>query len=71
MKKQRFLSIFLVVFLLAGLLAVPAAAAEEDAASFSYPTVAAKSALLVDGDTGQVLLDQDAHEKLYPASITK
>ena len=71
MKKQRFLSIFLVVFLLAGLLAVPAAAAEEDAASFSYPTVAAKSALLVDGDTGQVLLDQNAHEQLYPASITK
>ena len=31
----------------------------------------AKAALLVDGATGTVLLDQDAHTKQYPASITK
>ena len=29
------------------------------------------AALLVDGDTGQVLLDQNSHKELYPASITK
>ena len=29
------------------------------------------AALLVDGATGTVLLDQDAHTKQYPASITK
>ena len=31
----------------------------------------ARAALLVDGATGTVLLDQNAHTKQYPASITK
>ena len=35
------------------------------------PTVAAKSALLMDAATGTVLLEQNAHEKLPPASVTK
>lgn len=33
--------------------------------------VAAKSALLMDIDTGTVLFEQNAHEKLAPASVTK
>lgn len=33
--------------------------------------IEARAALLVDGATGTVLLDQDAHTKQYPASITK
>ena len=70
MKKLRFLSIFLVAVLTAGLLSATALAAPDDG-SFENITVAAKAALLVDGDTGQVLLDQDAHKELYPASITK
>lgn len=70
MKKLRFLSIFLVAVLTAGLLSATAVAAPDDG-SFENITVAAKAALLVDGDTGQVLLDQDAHKELYPASITK
>ena len=71
MKKLQFFSIFLVVAVMVGLLAGPAAAAPEDGASFEDLTVSAKAALLVDGDTGQVLLDQNAHEQLYPASLTK
>ena len=70
MKKVRFLSIFLVAALLAGLLAVPAMATESGT-SYEPITIAAKAALLVDGDTGQVLLEQDADKQLYPASITK
>lgn len=70
MKKLRFLSFFLVAALLTGLLSTTALAAPEDS-SYEEITVAAKAALLVDGDTGQILLDQNAHKELYPASITK
>ena len=59
---MRKLFVFLCVFgLLLGCL-LPAAAAEE---------VAAKSALLMDIGTGQVLYAQDAHTPLPPASVTK
>jgi len=52
----------LVVFILFGLLgAVPAQAAE----------VPGKSALLLDVGTGQVLYQQNAHDPLPPASVTK
>ena len=54
------------------------AAAEDDSvpedqllssrASFS---VAAKSALLIDLNTGRVVYEQDADERIYPASLTK
>ena len=35
------------------------------------PQVPAKSALLMDAATGTVLCQQNAHEKLAPASVTK
>jgi len=53
--------VFLLVLGLLGLWAVPAAAAE----------VPAKSALLMDVGTGQVLYEQNAHQPLPPASVTK
>lgn len=34
-------------------------------------TVSAKSAVLMDASTGQVLFAQNEHERLYPASVTK
>ena len=71
MKKLQFFSIFLVVALLAGLLSTTAIAAPEESDTFENLTISAKAALLVDGSTGQVLLQQDAHEQLYPASLTK
>ena len=40
-------------------------------AATTGPTVAAKSALLMDAATGTVLLEQNAHAKLAPASVTK
>lgn len=33
--------------------------------------IAAKAALLVDPDTDEIIYEQDAHEQLYPASVTK
>lgn len=33
--------------------------------------IAAKAALLVDPDTDEIIYEQDAHERLYPASVTK
>ena len=54
----------LIVFsLLAGLLPAPVRAAQLD--------VAGKSAVLMDAATGTVLYEQNAHEALAPASVTK
>ena len=35
------------------------------------PALLSESAILIDGDTGQILLDKSMHEKMHPASITK
>ena len=61
MKKCRFLALFL---LLALLLPGSALALED-------PAPAATAALLVDADYDVVLYELNAHEKRYPASITK
>lgn len=70
MKSKRFFAVFLLLALLCSLLAVPCAAAEDED---SIPTmeVDAKAALLVDGDTGEVLYAKNEDEELYPASLTK
>ena len=64
MKKRRFFALFLVLGLLVSLLSVPASAFEEI-------DVDARAALLVEQETGEVLYEKNAHEKSYPASITK
>jgi len=66
MKTKRFLSIFFLVLLLAGQLAVPARAAR-----VSDPDIKAKAALLVDQKTGAVIYALNEHDELYPASLTK
>lgn len=61
MKKYRFLSLLLLL----ALLLTPSALALED------PAPEATAALLIDADHEMVLYDLNAHEKRYPASITK
>ena len=86
MKFHRFWALFFSL-LIALNLSVPAFAAEgeaegeepveseePEAAEPAEPEafhIAAKAALLVDPDTGEILYEQDAHERLYPASVTK
>ena len=66
MKKYHSLPAFFLCLLLLFPLAAPAAlAAEEDF------TLAATAAILVEGNTGEVLFEMDADELRYPASITK
>lgn len=65
MKIRRFCAIFLLLTLLLTQLLPVTAYGVEDI------HIQAKAALLVDGGSGTVLLDQDAHTKQYPASITK
>ena len=65
MKFRRFCTVFLLLALLVTQLLPVTAYAVEDI------QIEARAALLVDGATGTVLLDQDAHTKQYPASITK
>ena len=65
MKKYKLLSLFLALFLMLPL-ATPVGADLIDEME-----VAATAAILVEGDTGEVLFEQQAREKRYPASLTK
>ena len=64
MKIRRILSVFFLTGLLCSLLVTPAWAVEE-------PTVNAKAALLMDTEGDIVLFEKNAHQQMYPASITK
>lgn len=68
MKKNHAFSFFLALCLLAGLLTPVSVAGATSVDDYS---VAAKSAILVDADYGEVLFEQNAHEQMAPASITK
>ncbi|WP_135551674.1 D-alanyl-D-alanine carboxypeptidase family protein [Paenibacillus cymbidii] len=68
MKKWTIVPLILFMLLLA---AGPAAYAEEQAPTVPNMAPNARSAVLLDADTGTVMLDKNADEKLPPASITK
>jgi len=63
MKKYRFLSLLLAA-LMALSLTCPALALDD-------PEPQARAVIIVDGDNDEVLYDFHAHERMYPASITK
>lgn len=65
---KKFLSVLLCLSVLV-LCALPVAAAEE--LPPMQVEIEAKAGILVDADSGQVLMAQNAHERLYPASVTK
>ena len=77
MKKSRLLSALLLLALLAGQLTTAAAAegaapaGGSGSAILDSMDVAATAAVLADPNTGEVLYEKNAHEKRYPASITK
>ena len=64
MKKYRFLSLLLLIPMMASLLVLPAAALNE-------PDPFCTNAILIDANYDEVLYEKKAHEKAYPASITK
>ena len=66
MKKQKWISLFLLVTLVSSMLFF--AAAQDPADGFS---VNAKAAMLIERNTGTVLYELDPHEQNYPASLTK
>ena len=70
MKFKRLFSVFLLLTVLAGFAAVPAAA-DEAKTPVPDPDIQAKAALLVDWDTETVLYAKNEHAELYPASLTK
>lgn len=71
MKRNRFFALFLALALVCGLLAVPSARADEPADTVPAMEADAKAALLVDGETGEILYEKNKDDELYPASITK
>ncbi len=70
MKKSRPLALMLVLVLLTGLLTT-FAAASSGSAILDGMEVNAKAAVLADPNTNEILYEKNAHEKMYPASITK
>ncbi len=64
MKKMRVVSLLLSVLLMAGILAPAAHAAPA-------PDITAGAALLMDAEHDEVLFEKNAHQKMYPASLTK
>ena len=74
MKNHRFLTLFFIFLVWLPTLLTPVAlAAEEDEEVEPIPsiTVEAKAALLIDPLTDEILYEQNIHERLYPASLTK
>ena len=63
MKKERFLSLFLILFLVFALTPSVRAANDYEAD--------ARAALLIEVETGELLYEKNIHERNYPASITK
>lgn len=69
MKKSLFAT-GIVFFLLVSIM-LPVSAAVEENTDAKNLTVGAKSAILIERDTGKVLFNKNEHEKLSPASMTK
>ena len=66
---KRMTGLFLLILMICSLLPVSNAAnTKQEAEPFS---VTAQSAVLMDQESGQVLFEKNAHEKRYPASVTK
>ena len=66
---KRMTGVFLLILMICSLLPVSNAAnIKQEAEPFS---VTAQSAVLMDQESGQVLFEKNAHEKRYPASVTK
>lgn len=65
MKKRRILSALLLLVVLVQLLCLPAAAQEQDL------QLKCNYSLLMEAESGQILYEQQAYEKAYPASMTK
>ena len=60
---KKIISLITVIFLLAGIFPKPVHAEEL--------TLTAKSAVLIDSISGEVICEKDPHAKMYPASMTK
>ena len=76
MKIRRFLSVFFALLVSLTSVWTPCASAaetEEGSQEDAIPeiSVEAKAALLIDPTTDEILYEQNIHEPLYPASITK
>ena len=65
MKNRRIFSVFLLVVLILTTILPPSVSAIEEM------DVAAKAALLIDPTTDEILYEENIHERLYPASLTK
>ncbi len=68
MKKNRFFSLLLALLLVLTVLSPLSASATP---SIDAMHVDARSAILVDTAYGEILYEQNAHERMFPASITK
>ena len=70
MKTRRFFSVFFLLVLAASLALTPVSAAEGDG-GVTPPELHCEAMLLVDANTGKAVYEKNAHERMYPASLTK
>ena len=63
---------FSLIFCLILIINIPAAASDiPPAGDFAVPLIQAEAAVVIDGETGQVLYNKNMHRRMYPASVTK
>lgn len=79
--KKTLISLSIIVFLLVNIISIPSLAANEDAYSTAavvkimdktnVMSLKAKASVMIDGASGTVLLENNSHDKLPLASVTK
>jgi D-alanyl-D-alanine carboxypeptidase (penicillin-binding protein 5/6) len=68
---KRFISFFCIITFCFSFITIAYAEGEESTENISTLDLNAKSAVLMEASTGQILVEQNSHEKLSPASVTK
>jgi len=71
MKKYSLFASIILLFMVFSAIPVAAEEKENDSSHPGNLSGDAKSAILIERDTGEILFDENAHEKLPPASMTK
>lgn len=69
--KKRFLSLLMALSLICPSFSAHAEEITTEKNTASAPTVNAETAVLIDADSGDILYDKNASQKMFPASITK
>ena len=71
MKRSKLVSFFCIIAVVCAMVSVPAFSGSASAAPIDPPRVSAKSAIVIDFDTGETLFEHDSLTTRVPASMSK